>query len=201
MSPAARVGHLVPVHLSAVPLRAPVWQSVMDMVDNPSQRPATAVGVPIERRGDFVVTMYGLEDEVCRQLLVRSRFGRVGFVGSNGPEVLPVNAMFADGDVLFRTAAGSPLDRWVDGHVVAFEVDHTDPVAETGWSVLVRGRGSRLDDPARVAALDDTEVHPWAPRSNEQWMAIRPETITGRLIRRQRLASDAGEPLPSMPPG
>jgi nitroimidazol reductase NimA-like FMN-containing flavoprotein (pyridoxamine 5'-phosphate oxidase superfamily) len=155
--------------------------------------------VPIERRGDYVITMYDLEDESCRRLLERSRFGRVGFVGDDGPEILPVNAMFSHGSVLFRTAAGSPLDRNVTGHTVAFEVDNTDTVAESGWSVLVRGTGNRLTDPDRLAAIADTEVHPWAPGPHDQWMEIRPERISGRIIRRQRLGGDTPRD-PYMPP-
>ena len=36
-------------------------------------------------RDDYVITMYVLEDESCRRLLERSRFGRVGYVGDDGP--------------------------------------------------------------------------------------------------------------------
>ena len=155
--------------------------------------------VPIERRGDFIITMYELEDESCRRFLERSRFGRVGFVGDEGPEVLPVNAMFSEGSVLFRTAADSPLDRYVVGRAVVFEVDNTDNVAESGWSVLVRGTGHRVTDPHRLAAIADTDVHPWAPGARDQWMEIRPERISGRIIRRHRLGGDT-EHLPYMPP-
>ena len=156
--------------------------------------------IPTDSRGDYIITMYELEDEVCRRLLGRSRFGRVGFVGDDGPQVLPVNAMFSEGSVLFRTAAGSPLDRYVTGRTVAFEVDHTDTVAESGWSVLVTGSGNRLTDPDRLVAIADTEVHPWAPGPNDQWIEIRAEHISGRIILRQRLVSDE-QRLPYMPPG
>jgi nitroimidazol reductase NimA-like FMN-containing flavoprotein (pyridoxamine 5'-phosphate oxidase superfamily) len=153
--------------------------------------------VPLERRGDFVVTMFDLDDDVCRDLLVRCRFGRVGF-DEDGPAILPVNAVFADGAVLFRTAAGSPLDRHIVGQPVAFETDHIDPAGESGWSVLVRGTATRVTDAERLAALADVPVHPWAPGHSDVWIEIRPHRLTGRMIKRQRLGGHRSEP--QLPP-
>jgi uncharacterized protein len=153
--------------------------------------------VPLERRGDFVVTMYELDDDVCRDLLARCRFGRVGF-DERGPAILPVNAVFADGAVLFRTAAGSSLDRNIVGQAVAFETDHIDPTGESGWSVLVRGTATRVTDSERLASLADVPVHPWVPGHRDVWIEIRPHSLTGRMIKRQRLGRPPREP--QLPP-
>ena len=68
--------------------------------------------VPLERRGDYIVKMYELEEDVCRQMLARCNFGRVAFGdAAEGPTILPVNCLFSDGAVLFRAQAGSALDR------------------------------------------------------------------------------------------
>jgi uncharacterized protein len=155
--------------------------------------------VPLERRGDYIVKMYELDEEVCRQMLTRCSFGRVAFGGADeGLTVLPVNCLFADDAVLFRAQAGSALDRLGRGRVVAFEADQIDPIAESGWSVLVRGTATHLRDPERIAALADTAEHPWAPGPHDRWIEIHAEQITGRIIRRQRLVNES-RPVPSMP--
>jgi uncharacterized protein len=156
--------------------------------------------VPLERRGDFLVKMYELEEDVCRDLLARCRFGRVAFADPvDGLTVHPVNCLVVDGVVLFRTSPGSALDRMCDGDNVAFEADDVDTVTESGWSVLVRGPASPVTDPERIAALADTDVHPWAPAKYERWIEIRPVQVTGRIIRRDRHRRDRR--LPSIPPG
>jgi hypothetical protein len=66
--------------------------------------------VPLERRGDYIVKMYELDEEVCRQMLTRCSFGRVAFGGADeGLTVLPVNCLFADDAVLFRAQAATAL--------------------------------------------------------------------------------------------
>jgi nitroimidazol reductase NimA-like FMN-containing flavoprotein (pyridoxamine 5'-phosphate oxidase superfamily) len=157
-------------------------------------------GVPLERRGDFVVKMYELDEEVCRQMLARCTFGRVAFGDDDeGLTILPVNCLFSHGAVLFRAQAGSALDGLGRGRVVAFEADQVDPIAESGWSVLVRGTATHVRDPERIAALDETAVHPWAPGPRDRWIEIHAQQFTGRIIRRHRLTSEA-EQVPYMPP-
>jgi nitroimidazol reductase NimA-like FMN-containing flavoprotein (pyridoxamine 5'-phosphate oxidase superfamily) len=156
--------------------------------------------VPLERRGEFLVKMYALDEQACIDLLDRCRFGRVAFLDSNaGVTVLPVNCLYSGGAVLFRTAAGSALDRLRDRGRVSFETDDIDPDAQSGWSVLVRGRASLVTDQRRLASLADTEVHPWAPGHRDLWVEIVPDQITGRMIRRER-HQGRKERLPAMPP-
>lgn len=156
--------------------------------------------VPLERRGDYVVKMYELDEDVCRQMLTRCTFGRVAFDDPDqGLSVLPVNCLYSHDAVLFRMRPGSALDRLSEGHAVAFEADHVDPIAESGWSVLVRGTATHLRDPERMAALADSAVHPWAPGQRDSWVEIQIGQITGRIIRRHRLVS-ADDRASVMPP-
>ncbi len=74
---------------------------------------------------------------------------------------------------------------------MAFEADHIDPIAESGWSVLVRGTATHLLDADRISALADTAVHPWAPGRRDRWIEIHAQQITGRIIWRQRLVSES----------
>ena len=136
--------------------------------------------VPIERRGDYIVKMYELDEDVCRQMLARCTFGRVAFDDADeGLSILPVNCLYSHDAVLFRTQPGSALDRLGEGRVVAFEADHIDPIAESGWSVLVRGTAAHLGDPERIAALADSAVHPWAPGHRDRWVEIHPSRSPG----------------------
>jgi nitroimidazol reductase NimA-like FMN-containing flavoprotein (pyridoxamine 5'-phosphate oxidase superfamily) len=156
--------------------------------------------IPIELRGDYIVKMYELEDDVCRHMLARCKFGRVAFGNDDeGLTILPVNCVCTDDGVLFRAQSGSALDRLGAGRVVAFEADHIDPIAESGWSVLVRGTATHLRDRERIAALAEASMHPWAPGRRDHWIEIHPQQITGRIIRRYRQISDSDR-MPYMPP-
>lgn len=156
--------------------------------------------VPLERRGDYIIKMYELEEDVCQQMLARCTFGRVAFGDSDvGLTILPVNCVFSHGTVLFRAQAGSTLDHLGAGRVVAFEADDIDQTAESGWSVLVRGTATHLRDSERIAALAESATHPWAPGPRDRWIEIHPQQITGRIIRRHRLVSE-GVHTPYMPP-
>lgn len=146
--------------------------------------------VPIELRGDHIVKMYALEADVCRQFLARCTFGRVAFDDEDGLTVLPVNCLFTGNVVVFRAEPGSKLDSLGQGRAVAFEADHIDPIAESGWSVLIRGTAAHVIDPDRIATLAETETHAWAPGAHDRWVEIDPQQITGRIIYRQRLIAE-----------
>jgi hypothetical protein len=82
---------------------------------------------------------------------------------------------------------------------VTFECDDTDSVAESGWSVVVRGRLCAVVDPCELARLAESDLHPWAPGVKDRWMKITPTEVTGRVVRRHR-DLPPGVHVPSMPP-
>jgi hypothetical protein len=148
---------------------------------------------------EYDIEMAELDQETCWRLLARAGFGRVGFVDTNDElVVLPVNAAVHDRRVIFRTADGTSLARRGDGAMVAFEADHTDAVAEAGWSVVVRGRLWDVTTDPIPAAWHDFAVHPWAPPPRDRWMAIDPVRVTGRMVERHRRV--AGLRVPYMAP-
>jgi nitroimidazol reductase NimA-like FMN-containing flavoprotein (pyridoxamine 5'-phosphate oxidase superfamily) len=132
----------------------------------------------------YTISYEDLEYEVCWRLINRVAVGRVGFVYDGDPMVLPVNCVVLDGNIAFRTAGDSMLHSLGEGVRVAFEADHVDPVAESGWSVLVRGELWELADGDLRARLNDAPSHPWAPGVIDQWMVIVPSIVTGRSITR-----------------
>ena len=135
---------------------------------------------------DYDITVEELDEPTCWRLVARAGFGRVGFVHAGEVMVLPVNAAEWDRRVIFRTAAGTSLALAGTGPVVAFETDHTDRVAESGWSVVVRGRLWDVTHRTETAERHQPLVRPWAPPPRSIWMMIEPTTVTGRMIQRHR---------------
>src|SRR5262245_35950498 len=114
--------------------------------------------VPVDRNGLEV-----LGREECLILLDRSTVGRVGLSIGALPTVLPVNFRLVDEHVVFRTGVGSKLDAATRGAVIAFEVDHVDPVSHTGWSVVVTGIAEEGPGPEWAGEIAATAVPRWVP--------------------------------------
>ena len=131
-----------------------------------------------------IVNYDDLEEAVCWRLVSRVAVGRVGFVYDGEPVVLPVNSIVVDGKIAFRTAGDSMLHDLGDGARVAFEADHIDAVAESGWSVLVRGNLWEVVDDELRDLLIGASTHPWAPGPKDRWMVIEPSIVSGRSITR-----------------
>lgn len=118
-----------------------------------------------------------LSVDECWGLLASQPIGRIGLVRDGAPLVLPVNHAVSGDCIVFRTGvAAAPLP--FDGEVVAFEVDGTDLVHRTGWSVLVTGTARRVVLPDGM----DVPVVPWAGGDRPVLVAIVPQQITGRIL-------------------
>jgi nitroimidazol reductase NimA-like FMN-containing flavoprotein (pyridoxamine 5'-phosphate oxidase superfamily) len=146
-----------------------------------------------------VVWIDDLDDGVCWRLIGSCRVGRIGFTSRGEPVVLPVNYVVDDGTIVFRTAQTSMLEALGGGAAIAFELDGSDTFAETGWSVLVRGRAAEVTDERLRAELDGLPLHPWAPGARDRWIRIRPTAVTGRAISRKG-APPGGARQPSVSP-
>lgn len=117
--------------------------------------------------------------EECLALLRSGQVGRVAFNDDAGPMVLPVNYAVDGEDLLIATSPFGSLARSGDGPV-AFEVDDVDDFHEAGWSVVVRGRATRvgydeLPDERRMP-------YPWAEGTRTAVLRITPVEITGRRL-------------------
>jgi uncharacterized protein len=67
--------------------------------------------------------------------------------------IFPVNYVFDQDLVVFRTDPGAKLDAATAWESVAFEVDAVDEATRTGWSVVVRGTLADITDPAHLERL------------------------------------------------
>jgi nitroimidazol reductase NimA-like FMN-containing flavoprotein (pyridoxamine 5'-phosphate oxidase superfamily) len=148
---------------------------------------------------DYEIIADELDEETCWRLIARAGFGRVGFVQDGEVVVLPVNSAVSDERVIFRTAEDSSLAAAGDGAMVAFEADHTDRAAESGWSVVVRGHLWDVTERPEASSWREYAVRPWAPGPRNRWMMIEPTLVTGRTIQRHRNLP-AGARMPYMPP-
>jgi len=128
-----------------------------------------------------------LEDippDECFRLLATARVGRFVYHDELGPAAVPVNYAMAEHDVVFRVEGGTKQAA-MQQPMLAFEVDHVDEDAQSGWSVLVRGVGTEVDMerlPALLRAMDDHIPTTWAVGIHNVWLQIEPHTVTGRRL-------------------
>ena len=126
-----------------------------------------------------------LPAEECLKLLASESLGRLAGIADGRPFIFPVNYMYADGAVVFRTSDGTKFSGSSFGRVI-FEIDGVDERFHTGWSVIVEGVSTEINDSldSVSARLRRLELDPWAPGEKGHWIAIRPESISGRRISR-----------------
>lgn len=114
-------------------------------------------------------------------LLRTAALGRLIYTTGTTPRVLPLNFAVHQGAVVFRTSYGGLLDH-VHLTEVLFEVDHTDPATQTGWSVIVAGRAEEIWRSDELALVRELPLRPWAPGTRDHFIRIVSTRITGRVI-------------------
>jgi uncharacterized protein len=111
--------------------------------------------------------------------------GRVAWQAADRPQILPVTYAMHEGSVYFRTAPDSILSELAQPTSVALEVDELDQQNRSGWSIVLHGRTSAVSEPD---ALDDLwasdSLVPWASGNRTLFIRIRPERVSGRVVRR-----------------
>lgn len=128
-----------------------------------------------------------IDQRGCMRMLAAAsgRVGRVATAASGSPPMIrPVNYAFDDRteSVVFRSAIGSALREGLGSGVATFEIDGSDPVERTGWSVIIVGETEHVTDPAELERLEHFELEPWAPGVRTHWVRIRATSASGRRI-------------------
>jgi CBS domain-containing protein len=123
-----------------------------------------------------------LSEQECRWLLGQARVGRVALSVGALPAIFPVNYAVAGDEILFFTGEGTKLRAATANTSVAFEVDHLDPFAEAGWSVLVVGPARERTEPAVIVGAKRSGLHPWARGDRFHLIAVTIDFISGRRI-------------------
>src|SRR4029450_10243893 len=91
---------------------------------------------------------------------------------------------------------GTKLRGLLDSPKVCFEVDGVDADAQTGWSVLVKGRAAELSRAADLRAVADLPLRIWSIGPKGHWIRILPTEVTGREIH-PRAAGSAPSQTPA----
>ena len=123
-----------------------------------------------------------LPEAESRWLLSQVAIGRVCVPLDGISLVVPVNFLCLDDDILFFSAEGAKLRAAEDHALVTFEADRFDEVARCGWSVVVTGNLEEVATPARIAAVTEAGLHPWAGGDRHHLLRIAPLSITGRRV-------------------
>ncbi|QZY28693.1 pyridoxamine 5'-phosphate oxidase family protein [Nocardioides coralli] len=119
----------------------------------------------------------------CESLLRAHVVGRVALAAPDGPYVFPVNYSVVDSTILLRTAPYGVLGRLGREAPLAFEIDQFDHERQRGWSVLVRGRGEPVTDPAEIAHIDRVwPPQPWATGTRPLHIRLRWNEVSGRKL-------------------
>lgn len=120
----------------------------------------------------------------CVALLEQHDFGRIAFVAMVGvmPQITPVNYLFDQDAVIFRSDPGSKLTAAVRDAAVAFEIDGIDEDKHTGWSVVATGHAREVTDVTELKRLRETHFASWAPGAKTHFVRIVLERVTGRRI-------------------
>ena len=123
-----------------------------------------------------------LSEQECRGLLRQERVGRVAVSIGEVPAVFPVNYLSAGDEILFFTAEGTKLRAACSNATVTFEVDHFDPFAESGWSVMVVGPAWERTEPAVIDGARRAGLRPWAAGDRYHLVSIAMDFVSGRHV-------------------
>jgi nitroimidazol reductase NimA-like FMN-containing flavoprotein (pyridoxamine 5'-phosphate oxidase superfamily) len=120
--------------------------------------------------------------EDCMRMLREGAVGVLALVGSEAPDIRPVNFALYRHEIVMRTGRGRIFEGARDEEPASFVVSESDRLEHTGWSVVVEGRLS-IVDPSDSAIR--TRVRPWASADKREWVALSIDHLTGRRISRQ----------------
>ena len=131
--------------------------------------------------------MTEMSEQECRELLRATTVGRIGFVADARVQIIPVNYLVDGDDIVIRTAPSGLLSRLTTSTVeVAFQVDHHDDLAGSGWSVLLGGAVSEMTADELAAVPGASRRSPWAEGDRSLPLRLTPSSISGRRVRRPR---------------
>ncbi len=124
-----------------------------------------------------------LAERECVQLLASRVVGRVAVIVDGEARVFPVNYLVDGDDIVFRTGEGTKLDAARAGALVTFEVDDSDPLYHTGWSVMVRGPLEAVTELSELRRMRGLPVRTWG-RDGRHIVRMLIARVSGRRIER-----------------
>src|SRR4051794_5733250 len=95
-------------------------------------------------------------------LVKQTALGRLAFVLDGWPLVMPVNYLVDGTGAVMRSDPGRKLTAARQQVQATLQVDSVDRLHRSGWSVLVFGVATAVDDGDEVARLDGLGLRSWA---------------------------------------
>jgi uncharacterized protein len=124
-----------------------------------------------------------LSYEECLDLLRHEEVGRVAVATPVGPRILPVHYTVHGQHVFFRTTPNSALGIHGNGIDLAMEIDSLDYDTHQGWSVVVVGPATRVEDPDDVQAIHrGWGPVPWADGTRFLYVRLAMRELSGRRL-------------------
>lgn len=123
-----------------------------------------------------------LDADACLELLAQNHFGRIAVNDEHGPVVFPVNYVFVEDGIVFRSDEGTKVDAALQGQPASFEIDAVDERTRTGWSVVIRGMLREVTDEHEIANLRKLPLHPFAGGQRRRYIWMSTDDIGGRSI-------------------
>ncbi len=121
-----------------------------------------------------------LSEAECHDLLAGEQVGRLAVAPGGRPDIFPINYLFGDGTILFRTAEGSKLTSVVVNQAVAFEIDGYDAESNEAWSVVVVGSARLVSSDDEAALMEDLPLFPWNTTPKYHFVEVTPTQVTSR---------------------
>jgi hypothetical protein len=168
--------------------RRRLTETILSPISAGLPAPDIAVDIPDDRE---VSSKYGpkveagplraLAERECFELVATQVVGRVAVVVAGRARVFPVNYVLDRGQIVFRTDEGTKLDAARAGATVTFQVDQSDPIYHTGWSVMAVGPLEAVTDPHDLARVRGLPIRAWG-RTGNHWVRMPIASISGRRI-------------------
>jgi uncharacterized protein len=145
--------------------------------------PSTAVRRDSDDRSERLFEAIGRKQ--CLDLVESNHLGRVAWQAADLPQILPVTYAMHQGSIYFRTTPDGILSELAQPTRVALEVDELDQQTRSGWSIVLHGRTSAVSEPDALADLWAADsLVPWASGNRTLFICIRPDRVSGRVVRR-----------------
>jgi nitroimidazol reductase NimA-like FMN-containing flavoprotein (pyridoxamine 5'-phosphate oxidase superfamily) len=121
-----------------------------------------------------------LDEDACWQLLRTHVVGRLGVAVAGEVEIFPLNYLVHEGQIVFKSAAGSKVAAMAANARVTFEIDGYEPDSGEAWSVIVKGVAHELQRFSEIYAAEELPLFPWNASPKDFFVTIRPRQVAGR---------------------
>jgi nitroimidazol reductase NimA-like FMN-containing flavoprotein (pyridoxamine 5'-phosphate oxidase superfamily) len=154
-----------------------------------SEEPTSAAPTPREGSAEaswaaapLAAGLIPLDRAECLDLLAAKSVGRIAYTADSGARILPMNYVFADDCIIFRTVPDGEIFRHALNTNCAFEIDEIDEFFESGWSVVVVGRLELATEEDFAGMRYRRAPEPWAGGNRHMFVRLPCEQVSGRRV-------------------